>query len=49
MYQLSMRGYTGLYDQGWWNVAGTLGLYIGLRVVDGVVDRVVDDVAIRGG
>ncbi|KAM0799834.1 hypothetical protein BDR22DRAFT_822204 [Usnea florida] len=42
MFRLSTRGYTGLYDQGWWNAAGTLGLYIGLRIVDGVVDRAVD-------
>ena len=49
MFRLSTRGYTGLYDQGWWNAAGTLGLYIGLRIVDGVVDRAVDGVRIGGG
>lgn len=49
MFRLSTRGYTGLYDQAWWNAAGTLGLYIGLRVVDGVVDRVAGGVTIGGG
>lgn len=32
MLRVTTRGYTGVYDQGWWNVAGTLGVYVGLRV-----------------
>lgn len=32
MLRVTRRGYTGVYDQGWWNVAGTLGVYVGLRV-----------------
>ena len=34
MLTVTRRGYTGIYDQGWWNVAGTLGVYVGLRVVE---------------
>ena len=37
MFRLTSRGYTGVYDQGWLDTAGTLGLYIGLRIVDGAV------------
>lgn len=33
MLRVTRRGYTGVYDQGWWNVAGTLGVYVGLRVL----------------
>ncbi|KAL9067169.1 MAG: hypothetical protein Q9161_007065 [Pseudevernia consocians] len=34
MLRVTRRGYTGVYDQGWWNLARTLGVYVGLRVVD---------------
>lgn len=33
MHRVTGRGYTGVYDQGWWDVAGHLGVYVGLRVV----------------
>lgn len=33
MHRVSTRGYAGVYDQGWWDVAGSLGIYVGLRVV----------------
>ena len=34
MFEFTRRGYTGVYDQGWWNVARTLGVYVGFRVVE---------------
>ena len=34
MLRVTRRGYTGVYDQGWWNVARSLGVYVGLRVVE---------------
>ena len=33
MFRVSRRGYTGVFDQCWYNVAGTLGVYVGLRVM----------------
>ena len=29
---ITQRGYTGCYDQGYWNEMGTFGIYVGLRV-----------------
>ena len=29
----SERGYAATFDRGYWNVAGTLGVYVGLRVL----------------
>lgn len=29
---LTNQGYLGTYDQGYWNVAGTFGVYAGLRI-----------------
>ena len=34
MHRVTEQGYTGIYDQGWWDVAGRLGIYVGLRVAD---------------
>ena len=34
MLRFTKMGYTGVYDQGWWNAARTLGVYVGLRVVE---------------
>ena len=28
----AQRGYTGCYDQGYWNEMGTFGIYVGLRI-----------------
>lgn len=38
MLSVTKRGYTGIYDQGWWNVARSLGVYVGLRVVEAGAD-----------
>ena len=29
---ITQRGYTGCYDQGYWNEMGTFGIFVGLRV-----------------
>lgn len=35
MWRVTSRGgYTGVYDQGWWDVARELGVFVGLRVVE---------------
>lgn len=33
---MSARGFTGCYDQGYWNEMGTFGIYVGLRVLGAV-------------
>jgi len=33
MVEVTRKGFTGCYDQGFWNVAGTVGVYVGLRYV----------------
>lgn len=33
--QVSTGGFTGCYDQGFWNAAGTFGIFVGLRFVSG--------------
>ena len=30
---MSLRGYTGCYDQGYWNEVGNFGIYVGLRIL----------------
>ena len=30
---MSLRGYTGCYDQGYWNEVGDFGIYVGLRIL----------------
>lgn len=29
---MALRGYTGCYDQGYWNEVGNFGIYVGLRI-----------------
>lgn len=33
MRQTTSMGNTGCYDQGYWNAAGTFGVYVGLRIL----------------
>lgn len=30
---MALRGFTGCYDQGYWNEVGDFGVYVGLRVL----------------
>ena len=34
MWRLTGRGSTGFYDLGWWDVAGKVDIYVGLRVAE---------------
>ena len=33
MRDMALRGFTGCYDQGYWNEARDFGVYVGLRVL----------------
>ena len=37
MVQWTSRGYTGTYDRGYWNMEGTLGVFVTMRYGEGIV------------